>query len=125
MVIQYTVYGVICFGSCQVFDERSLLHMFLQDSFHVGVRQRRPKLFSRTILDVYLRIKVINKGLPIVQKNCDRLHTNLSTIITPGGTPQPPPQVRALRETSPIGETKHLSLRIREIQADRVKAYQT
>ena len=33
----------------------------------------------------------------------------------PGGSPQPPPQVQAMQEPSPVGEAKHLPLRDVEI----------
>ena len=42
----------------------------------------------------------------------------------PGGTPQPPPQVRATRELSLIGETKHPPVIIVEMQTGRLKLSQ-
>ena len=41
---------------------------FIHDSFHFGVRQRIQKLILHQILNIYPRIKYINKGILIVQK---------------------------------------------------------
>ena len=48
----------------KVFFCTSILHYVL----HVGVGKIIPKLFLHRILDVYICINLMNKGLSIVQK---------------------------------------------------------
>ena len=48
---------------------------FKQDAFHVGDRQRTPKLILHKVLHVYPHINFINKGMPIFRNfMCNATH---------------------------------------------------
>ena len=66
------LYGILClvliFWFLPSFLLKGLVLIFWHDAFHIGFRQRTPKLILHTTLDVYQWNNFIDKGLSIFQK---------------------------------------------------------
>ena len=61
--------NITVLGFHQFFDEIVLSQFISHDAFHFSVRQRNQKLILRQILNIYICIKLINKGLSIVRQS--------------------------------------------------------
>ena len=68
MLLRYAVFDVNFLVPTRFLMKIFRCNVFLNDAFHVGVRQRSQYLILHRILDIYLHISFMNKGMSIVQK---------------------------------------------------------
>ena len=61
MVLQFAVFDVNFLAPANFLMYRFCSNFFLNDEFHVGVRQRIQKLILHIILDIYPQIMFIKK----------------------------------------------------------------